>query len=96
MNNIYGVNGFGAPPPLRSQNSMTSGPAQSRPSIAKGNTDPVEISDYAYFLNKIASLPEIRSEKVEQVRQAIAQGQYDTPEKLSIALDRLLEENGQE
>jgi anti-sigma28 factor (negative regulator of flagellin synthesis) len=32
----------------------------------------------------------IRAELVERVRREIAEGTYDTPEKMAIALDRLL------
>jgi hypothetical protein len=34
----------------------------------------------------------IRTELVERVRREIAAGTYDTPEKLDIALDRLLDQ----
>jgi hypothetical protein len=35
--------------------------------------------------------PEVRTELVERVRREIAAGVYDTPEKMAIALERLLE-----
>ena len=35
--------------------------------------------------------PQIRHELVERVRREIAEGTYDTPEKMDIALERLLE-----
>lgn len=34
---------------------------------------------------------DIRSDKVDSIRQAIANGTYETPEKLSQALDKLLD-----
>ncbi len=34
----------------------------------------------------------IRTEKVAALRRAIAEGSYDTPERLSAALDRMLDE----
>lgn len=34
---------------------------------------------------------EIRTERVAAIRQAIADGTYESPEKLSIALDRMLD-----
>ena len=37
---------------------------------------------------------DIRMDKVAAIRAAIAQGAYETPEKLDIALDRLLERLG--
>lgn len=36
--------------------------------------------------------PEIRAELVARIRRAIQQGTYETPEKLEIAFQRLLEE----
>jgi anti-sigma28 factor (negative regulator of flagellin synthesis) len=37
---------------------------------------------------------DIRLDKVNSIRAAIADGSYETPEKLDIALDRLLESLG--
>lgn len=37
---------------------------------------------------------DIRFDKVNAIRAAIADGSYDTPEKLDIALDRLLDRLG--
>jgi negative regulator of flagellin synthesis FlgM len=54
--------------------------------------DHVEISPLGQLLDGIAQLPEVRYEKVEEVRRQIAAGAYETPEKLEVALDRLLEE----
>ncbi|MEY4565254.1 MAG: hypothetical protein RLY14_224, partial [Planctomycetota bacterium] len=36
----------------------------------------------------------IRTEKVAALRRAIAEGNYDTPDRMSAALDRLLEQLG--
>jgi hypothetical protein len=44
------------------------------------------------LLRMIGSLPEIRHEKVFDVRRRIDYGQYDLTDNLDIALDRVLEE----
>ncbi|MBV8128342.1 MAG: flagellar biosynthesis anti-sigma factor FlgM [Planctomycetaceae bacterium] len=44
------------------------------------------------MLDGISQLPEIRHEKVEEIRRQIAAGRYETPEKLELALDRMLDE----
>ena len=44
------------------------------------------------MLDGIGQLPEIRYEKVEAIRTQIASGSYETPEKLELALDRMLDE----
>jgi negative regulator of flagellin synthesis FlgM len=54
--------------------------------------DQVEISPLGQMLDGISRLPEIRHEKVEAIRQQIASGVYETPEKLEMAMDRLLDE----
>jgi negative regulator of flagellin synthesis FlgM len=54
--------------------------------------DHVEISPLGRMLDGISRLPEVRQERVEEVRRQIAAGVYETPEKLELALDRLLDE----
>ena len=54
--------------------------------------DRVEISPIARLMSEISALPEIRADKVAQVRAEIQAGTYITPEKLDIAIDRLLED----
>lgn len=54
--------------------------------------DRVEISQIGRMLDGVARLPEIRQERVDEVRRQIAAGVYETPEKLEIALDRLMDE----
>jgi len=54
--------------------------------------DHVEISPLGQMLDGISRLPEIRHERVEEVRRQIAAGVYETPEKIEMALDRLLDE----
>jgi hypothetical protein len=43
-------------------------------------------------LKKIASLPEVRKEKVLDVRKRISQGDYDISDRLDEALDKVLED----
>ena len=54
--------------------------------------DRVEISELAHTLSAVSSDPDIRVDKVRQVREAIAQGNYLTPDKLSVAVERALRE----
>ena len=59
---------------------------------AQAPRDHVEISPLAQMLDSINGLPEIRHERVEAIRAQIAEGSYETSEKLDVALDRLLDE----
>jgi hypothetical protein len=51
------------------------------------NTTPI-----GQVLKKIATLPEVRKEKVLDVRQQLSKGKYRLNERLDIALDRVLED----
>ncbi len=56
--------------------------------------DEVQISSQGEIMSRMSDIPEIRHDKVQALRAAIAQGTYDTDEKLNVALDRLLDEIG--
>ena len=43
-------------------------------------------------LKKIASLPEVRKEKVLDVRRQLTEGEYDLNERLEVALDKVLDD----
>jgi hypothetical protein len=43
-------------------------------------------------LKRIASMPEVRKEKVIDVRSQLSKGRYELKERLDVALDRVLEE----
>jgi len=59
---------------------------------AAWRADSVEISEMARFLDKLSRLPDIRQDLVDAVREQIAKGTYETPEKLAKAIDNLLAE----
>ena len=44
------------------------------------------------LLEAIGSLPEVRQEKVDQVRSQIDRGEYNIGDNLDVALDRVIEE----
>jgi hypothetical protein len=51
------------------------------------NTTPI-----GQVLKKIALLPEVRQQKVLEVRRQLTEGKYNLNERLDIALDRVLED----
>ena len=55
-------------------------------------TDTVQISDSARYLSEIKKLPSIREAKVQQMKDLIASGQFETPERINGTVDRLLQE----
>ena len=56
------------------------------------SSDRVELSDHARLLDRLRQLPEVRTELVDRIRREIADGAYDTPEKLDGAVRELLDD----
>jgi negative regulator of flagellin synthesis FlgM len=65
---------------------------QTAPPDDLAGSDEVSISPEADLLSRVHNLPEIRQERVDQIRAEIANGTYETDEKLDIAISRLLDE----
>jgi negative regulator of flagellin synthesis FlgM len=75
------------------QRSFPTGPAKSAGPVAKSQPavppspkDAVEISSAGQLLDKLSKSPEVRAERLAQIKAAIDSGQYDTDEKLEAAL----------
>ncbi len=67
---------------------------ESADTIARRN-DRVELSDHARLLDQLRDLPNVRQDLVQQIRDAIAQGRYETPEKINQAIERLFADLGE-
>jgi anti-sigma28 factor (negative regulator of flagellin synthesis) len=55
-------------------------------------SDRVEVSQMAKFLSKLNTMPDVRSNLVERVRDEISRDGYMTDEKVELALDAMLDE----
>ena len=51
--------------------------------------DQVELSDHSRLLDQLRHLPDVRRGLVQEIRDAIVQGRYETPEKIDQAIERL-------
>jgi len=67
-------------------------PTEGGPTATQG--DQLDISPEGQFIDRIGELPEIRQDRVDAIRTAIAEGTYDTGDKLDRALENLLDEIG--
>jgi len=66
-----------------------------RPSDVPANhpvRDRAEISEEARLLNKLAEVPDVRMDRVAELREMIASGRYETPERIAKAVEKILEE----
>jgi len=89
MTDIHGIQPPIAPRPIEPTSQVPTGSEKVQP---PGIADVVEISDVAKLAAKIQQLPEVRTELVHRVKDELSAGSYETPEKLEIAIDRLMEE----
>lgn len=66
-------------------------PAVASTDVSRGS-DQIELSDTAKILAKLADLPEVREDLVARVKAEIADGKYETPEKLDAAIEGLAQD----
>lgn len=87
---VHGAQPLKAPHSLRGASASDS-PAAGRP--ADGG-DRLELSQESQIAARLSEIPDIRHDRVAELRAAIEAGTYETEEKLNTALDRLLDEIG--
>jgi len=87
-----------AQPNAAAQRSQPQKPAVTTPNPGTAPVDQLDLSNAASGVNRmspssaIAGGGEIRIDRVAEIRRQIADGSYETPEKLDAALDRLLDQ----
>jgi flagellar biosynthesis anti-sigma factor FlgM len=89
---IYGPAHLHATQPVHAPHA----PASARPAAelqtAGAIQDEVQISDAGQFVDQARQLPDIRADRVREIRDALASGTYDVDSRLDLALSRLLDE----
>ncbi|HEX5105874.1 MAG TPA: flagellar biosynthesis anti-sigma factor FlgM [Pirellulaceae bacterium] len=88
---IYGTAHVHAPQPINAPHRTAPAAAPTSSPYA-GGVDQLDLSPEAEFVAQARDLPEIREDRVAAIRAQIEAGTYETPEKLDIALSRMLDE----
>lgn len=88
---IHGTNHLHGAQPLHAPHRVV-GSQPAGETFATQGADQVDISPEARLISQIHDLPEVRADRVAELRAQIAAGVYETEEKISVALDRLLDE----
>ena len=55
-------------------------------------TDRVELSAHARYLADLRAMPEVRQDRVDEMREALKEPGYLNDERLNVAISRLLED----
>jgi negative regulator of flagellin synthesis FlgM len=84
---LHGAQTIAAPHMARSSQA---GSVATAPSI----TDQLDISEAGRIAGQLSETSGIRQERVQAIRTAILNGTYESEQKLSVAVDRLLDEIG--
>jgi negative regulator of flagellin synthesis FlgM len=84
---LHGAQPISAPHRFYSS-QPTAAPAKS------SSADELDISREADMVSRVRELPDVRAEKVARIKAQIANGTYETDEKLDLALSRLFDEIG--
>lgn len=67
---------------------------QAAPTSVTAPRDELEISSAGKMLDRLSETPEVRAERLAQIKEAIDNGEYDTDEKLEAALSRMFDSLG--
>jgi flagellar biosynthesis anti-sigma factor FlgM len=79
--------------PLQPTEAATeSGQADAVAANPTGGADEISISQQAELLSRINDIPDIRQDRVDQIRAEITQGTYETEQKIDATVSRLLDE----
>ncbi len=89
---IHGLGPIHGPQPIKAPHRLQ--PAQVDTSLDTTPFDQVDISAEADLVSRVHELPDIRADRVEDIRAEIDAGVYETDEKLDVAVGRLLDEIG--
>jgi negative regulator of flagellin synthesis FlgM len=90
---IYGPSQIHGAQPINAPHAARGNPATSVPA-SSSTGDRLDISEAGQIAGRLAEVPEIRADRVQELRTAILEGSYETDAKLDVALERLLDEIG--
>jgi len=90
---IYGPSQIHGAQPLNGPHAAR-GAQPAAPASSSATNDSLDISPAGEIAGRLAEVPDIRADRVNELRTAILNGSYETPDKLDTALSRLLDEIG--
>ena len=91
---VSGIGSVSGATPARAVSSTTSVSQPSTASTVVSPRDQLEISSAGKMLDRLSETPEVRAERLAQIKEAIENGAYDTDEKLEAALSKMIDSMG--
>ena len=90
---IHGPTHVHGPQPVNAPHRTNASQSTARPEHVS-TVDQLDISTEAELISRIHDVPDIRSDRVQEIKAQLASGAYETGDKLDIAIERLLDEIG--
>ena len=91
---VSGIGSVSGATPARAVSPTTSVSQPSTASSVVAPRDQLEISSAGKMLDRLSETPEVRAERLAQIKEAIENGAYDTDEKLEAALSKMIDSLG--
>ena len=89
---VSGIRSVSGATPARAVSPTSAQPAEV-PTVSVPK-DELEISSVGKMLDRLSETPEVRAERIAQIKEAIDNGAYDTDEKLEAALSKMFDSLG--
>ncbi len=90
---IHGTAQVHSPQPVSAPHRLPAS-QPTTPSRDAAPVDQLDISPEADLVSRVREIPDVRSDRVAELRAAIQSGTYETEAKLNLAVDRLFDEVG--
>ena len=86
---VSGIGSVSGTAPARAVTSTTAVEQSEAAATVSTPRDELEISSAGKMLDRLSETPEVRAERLAQIKEAIENGSYDTDEKLEAALSKM-------
>ena len=94
IHGIHGPQPVNGPQGVQPSNPTTAADQVQAPDQLEISQEAEMASQAAELVEHVQQLPDIRADRVDEIRAAIEAGTYEPEERLDIAVDRLLDEIG--
>lgn len=89
---VHGPGGIGGPGRIEFHRIQPQSAADPTPVVQGPVGDRVEISEVSRLIDKLAEVPDIRMDRVQELRALIQADRFETPERIAGAVEKILEE----
>jgi negative regulator of flagellin synthesis FlgM len=91
---IFGPTQVNGPQSIQGPHNARQASAPTQAPASADVSDELQLSDTGQIASQMNDIPAIRQDRVDAIRTQIAQGTYETPDKLDAAIENLLNEIG--